>query len=92
MSLNEPNGGASGTATAEQGLSAVVSRTRVADVIGDRNELYCLGPGETIEQAAQKLLEWRVRTLAPDAPLPDDFLIDRHFTRKHGPTAYYGQK
>lgn len=37
-------------------------------------------------------LEWRVRTLAPDVPLPDDFLIDRHFSRKHGPTAYYGQK
>ena len=37
-------------------------------------------------------LEWRVRTLAPDVPLPDDFLVDRHFSRKHGPTAYYGQK
>lgn len=37
-------------------------------------------------------LEWRVRTLAPDAPLPDDFLVDRHFTRKHGPGAYYGQR
>ena len=37
-------------------------------------------------------LEWRVRTMAPDAPRPDDFLVDRHFTRKHGPTAYYGQK
>jgi L-ribulose-5-phosphate 4-epimerase len=37
-------------------------------------------------------LEWRVRTLAPDAPLPDDYLIDRHFDRKHGPRAYYGQR
>ena len=37
-------------------------------------------------------LEWRVRTLAPDVPLPDDFLVDRHFSRKHGPGAYYGQK
>lgn len=37
-------------------------------------------------------LEWRVRTLAPDVPLPDDFLVDRHFSRKHGPRAYYGQK
>ena len=37
-------------------------------------------------------LEWRVRTLAPDAPRPDDFLIDRHYLRKHGPGAYYGQK
>jgi L-ribulose-5-phosphate 4-epimerase len=37
-------------------------------------------------------LEWRVRTLAPDVPLPDEYLIDRHFARKHGPKAYYGQK
>jgi L-ribulose-5-phosphate 4-epimerase len=37
-------------------------------------------------------LEWRVRTLAPDAPLPNDYLMDRHFSRKHGPKAYYGQK
>lgn len=36
-------------------------------------------------------LEWRVRTLAPDVPLPDDYLVDRHFERKHGPKAYYGQ-
>jgi L-ribulose-5-phosphate 4-epimerase len=37
-------------------------------------------------------LEWRVRTLAPDVPLPDDHLITRHFARKHGPKAYYGQR
>jgi L-ribulose-5-phosphate 4-epimerase len=36
-------------------------------------------------------LEWRVRTLAPDVPVPDEFLVDRHFSRKHGPKAYYGQ-
>jgi len=36
-------------------------------------------------------LEWRVRTLAPDAPRPDGFLVDKHFRRKHGPSAYYGQ-
>lgn len=44
------------------------------------------------EEVVGQRLEWRVRTLAPDAPLPDEFLIDRHFTRKHGPTAYYGQR
>jgi L-ribulose-5-phosphate 4-epimerase len=37
-------------------------------------------------------LEWRVRTLVPDAPRPDGFLIDKHYLRKHGPGAYYGQK
>ncbi|CAN5714111.1 L-ribulose-5-phosphate 4-epimerase [soil metagenome] len=37
-------------------------------------------------------LEWRIRTLAPDAPEPDAFLVDKHYRRKHGPKAYYGQK
>ena len=36
-------------------------------------------------------LEWRVRTMAPDAAPPDRFLVEKHFTRKHGPKAYYGQ-
>lgn len=37
-------------------------------------------------------LEWRVRTIAPDAEPPDDFLVDKHYRRKHGPKAYYGQQ
>ena len=37
-------------------------------------------------------MEWRVRTMAPDAPKPDQFLIDKHFNRKHGKSAYYGQR
>lgn len=37
-------------------------------------------------------LEWRARTMAPDAPRPEQFLIDKHYLRKHGPGAYYGQK
>ena len=37
-------------------------------------------------------LEWRVRTMAPDASRPDAHLIDKHYLRKHGPEAYYGQK
>jgi L-ribulose-5-phosphate 4-epimerase len=36
-------------------------------------------------------LEWRVRTIAPNAEPPDDFLVDKHYRRKHGPKAYYGQ-
>lgn len=36
-------------------------------------------------------MEWRARSLAPDAAPPDDFLIDRHYLRKHGSKAYYGQ-
>lgn len=37
-------------------------------------------------------LEWRIRTMAPDAPEPDAFLIEKHYRRKHGPKAYYGQQ
>ena len=44
---------------------------------------------EVLEYLAR--LEWRVRTLAPDAPRPDGFLVDTQFRRKHGPSAYYGQ-
>ena len=37
-------------------------------------------------------LEWRVRTMAPDAPPPDAFSSTSTTLRKHGPKAYYGQK
>jgi L-ribulose-5-phosphate 4-epimerase len=36
-------------------------------------------------------LDITARTIAPDAPRPDAHLIDKHYTRKHGPGAYYGQ-
>lgn len=37
-------------------------------------------------------LEWRARAMAPQAGRPDQFLVDKHYLRKHGPGAYYGQK
>jgi L-ribulose-5-phosphate 4-epimerase len=37
-------------------------------------------------------LDWRVQAIAPDASPPDRFLIDKHYRRKHGAGAYYGQK
>ncbi len=37
-------------------------------------------------------LEWRVLSAAPEAARPDPFLIEKHYRRKHGPQAYYGQK
>jgi hypothetical protein len=33
-----------------------------------------------------------VRMVAPDAARPAQFLVDRHFLRKHGKAAYYGQR
>jgi len=44
---------------------------------------------EALEVVAR--LEWRCRALAPDAPRPETWLIDKHHKRKHGPSAYYGQ-
>ena len=37
-------------------------------------------------------LEWRLLLAAPDAPRPDPYLVDKHFFRKHGAGATYGQK
>ncbi len=37
-------------------------------------------------------MDFRARIMAPDAPRPDQFLIDKHYFRKHGKSAYYGQK
>lgn len=37
-------------------------------------------------------LEWRTHLVAPDAARPEGFLIDRHYLRKHGKKATYGQK
>jgi len=45
---------------------------------------------EVLEFVAR--VEWRVLALNPDAPRPDDCLVAKHHSRKHGPGAYYGQK
>jgi L-ribulose-5-phosphate 4-epimerase len=44
---------------------------------------------EALEFVAR--IEWRVRALNPEAPRPDACLVDKHHSRKHGPSAYYGQ-
>ena len=37
-------------------------------------------------------IEWRVRALDPAAGPPDAYLVNKHYSRKHGPGAYYGQQ
>ncbi len=53
-------------------------------------------PDEAVERALvlEQLARMEIaqRRLAPDAPRPDAFLIEKHFGRKHGKDAYYGQK
>jgi L-ribulose-5-phosphate 4-epimerase len=45
---------------------------------------------EVLEHLAR--MEVNSRLVAPDAPRPDAFLIEKHFRRKHGKDAYYGQR
>ena len=58
---------------------------------------FAWGPdaGKAIENARVleflARLEWRVRTIAPEAQKPEHYLVDKHYLRKHGPKAYYGQ-
>jgi L-ribulose-5-phosphate 4-epimerase len=42
-----------------------------------------------IEHLAE--MELAILAAAPDAPRPAAFLVDRHYLRKHGNSAYYGQ-
>jgi L-ribulose-5-phosphate 4-epimerase len=37
-------------------------------------------------------MEIQIRTIAPDVRRPDRFLVEKHYLRKHGGGAYYGQK
>jgi L-ribulose-5-phosphate 4-epimerase len=43
-----------------------------------------------LEEIAE--LAWRTLALEPASPGLDQFVLDKHFHRKHGPGAYYGQK
>ena len=37
-------------------------------------------------------MEVHIRAIAPDVKAPAAHLVDKHYLRKHGPGAYYGQK
>lgn len=55
-----------------------------------RDAAHAIEHARVLEFVAR--MDWRARVMAPDAPRPDQFLIDRHYFRKHGKTAYYGQQ
>ena len=75
----------------------VVSSDDVQAVLVANHGPFAWGPdaAKAIENARVleylARLEWRVRTMAPDASPPDRALVDKHYLRKHGPKAYYGQ-
>ena len=37
-------------------------------------------------------MAWYTRVLNPDGPEAPETLVRKHFERKHGPNAYYGQR
>ena len=37
-------------------------------------------------------MAWGARLLNPETPSFPDYLLRKHYRRKHGPDAYYGQK
>lgn len=55
-----------------------------------RDAAHAIENARVLEFVAR--LEYRMLLTAADAPRPDGFLVDRHFLRKHGPRATYGQK
>ena len=55
-----------------------------------RDAFEAIEHAQALEYVAR--LEWRVRSLNPNAPRPDACLVDKHHRRKHGPSAYYGQR
>jgi L-ribulose-5-phosphate 4-epimerase len=75
-----------------------ISPGEVAAVLVANHAPFAWGPDASKAIELAEMLEfmarinWRARTIAPDAPKPDQFLIDKHYLRKHGKTAYYGQK
>ncbi len=69
----------------------------VPAVLVDGHGPFCWGPDPAGAVAAAVTLEaiakmaWSTVLLAPDVTPLSGHLIDRHFSRKHGPGAYYGQ-
>ena len=55
-----------------------------------RDAAHAIELARVLELVAR--IDWRARVMAPDAPRPDRFLIDKHYYRKHGAGRYYGQK
>lgn len=57
---------------------------------------WAADPFEAVERA--RVLEFLARLdimgriVAPDAPRPEPHLVDKHYFRKHGAAAYYGQQ
>ena len=54
---------------------------------------FLYGP-EVLDIVAERAAEMALKTemLNPEAKPIEQYLLDKHYMRKHGPNAYYGQK
>jgi L-ribulose-5-phosphate 4-epimerase len=55
-----------------------------------KNSQKALYNAAVLEEIAR--MAWLTEQINPQAPLLKDALIKKHFERKHGPDAYYGQQ
>ena len=77
---------------------AALSPDEVAAVLVANHGPFVWGPdpiaaverAQVLEVLAR--MEITQRMIAPDAPRPERCLVDKHYFRKHGAAAYYGQK
>jgi len=75
-----------------------ISPTEVPGVLVANHAPFTWGesPAQAVKHA--RVLEYLARMeatalrLAPDAPRPAQHLVDKHYARKHGKDAYYGQR
>lgn len=89
----------------EENTGAVIVRRfdtldpeRVPAVLVAGHAPFCWGPtvdaavdiASVLEEVAR--MAWHTMTLNPDVTAISQTLLDRHFLRKHGSSAYYGQR
>jgi L-ribulose-5-phosphate 4-epimerase len=75
-----------------------ISPTELPGVLVANHAPFTWGgsPSQAVKHA--RVLEYLARMevaalqLAPDAPRPAQYLVDKHYRRKHGKDAYYGQQ
>lgn len=81
-----------------RGLGGGVVAEDIPGVLVANHGPFTWGDDAFAAVAHARVLEYLARVefaraaLAPDAPRPEEFLVARHYRRKHGRDAYYGQK